>query len=95
MLHQHIIPAVKSAGVGPLSDLQHHAAHLQAEIAKLHALAEKGVSLYERAKKARVLRMETMITIRETVDAAEAVVPANLWTLATYTDLLFLDQTLP
>jgi glutamine synthetase len=38
------------------------------------------------------LRLETMIDIRAVCDAAEEVVPANLWTLATYKELLFLDQ---
>jgi len=34
-----------------------------------------------------------MIDIREVCDAAEGLCPADLWTLPTYTDLLFLDQT--
>ena len=42
---------------------------------------------------ARTLRLETMIDIREVCDAAEGLCPADLWTLPTYTDLLFLDQT--
>ena len=46
-----------------------------------------------KAELARTLRLETMIKIRETCDAAEAVIPADKWTLATYKDLLFLDQT--
>ena len=33
-----------------------------------------------------------MIDIRDTCDAAEAVVPAEHWTLATYGDLLFMDM---
>eukprot|EP00584_Thalassiosira_punctigera_P005522 CAMPEP_0172525800 /NCGR_PEP_ID=MMETSP1067-20121228/821_1 /TAXON_ID=265564 ORGANISM="Thalassiosira punctigera, Strain Tpunct2005C2" /NCGR_SAMPLE_ID=MMETSP1067 /ASSEMBLY_ACC=CAM_ASM_000444 /LENGTH=104 /DNA_ID=CAMNT_0013309155 /DNA_START=51 /DNA_END=361 /DNA_ORIENTATION=- len=33
-----------------------------------------------------------MIDIRTVCDAAEEVVPANLWTLATYKELLFLDS---
>ena len=37
------------------------------------------------------LRLETMISIRETCDAAEAECPANLWTLATYKELQFID----
>jgi glutamine synthetase len=46
----------------------------------------------KKADLARSVRLETMIAIRDTVDAAEAVCPANLWTLATYKELLFLDQ---
>lgn len=37
----------------------------------------------------------TASQVREVVDAAEGVVPADRWTLATYKDLLFLDHTLP
>jgi hypothetical protein len=32
------------------------------------------------------------LQVRETVDAAEAVTPANVWPIATYRDLLFLDS---
>jgi glutamine synthetase len=46
----------------------------------------------ERARLARKLRLETMIEIRAHVDAAEGLVPPNLWTLATYKELLFMDQ---
>ena len=33
-----------------------------------------------------------MIKAREVCDEAEAMVPAHLWPLATYKELLFLDQ---
>ena len=46
--------------------------------------AEPTRILQEPATAARVLRLETMIAARKTVDAAEAVVPADMWTLATY-----------
>jgi glutamine synthetase len=41
-----------------------------------------------KAELSRVLRLETMLKVRETCDAAEAVCPADLWTLATYKELL-------
>lgn len=44
-----------------------------------------------KATKARNLRLVTMEEVRAICDAIEAVVPANLWTLATYHELLFLD----
>ena len=47
---------------------------------------------YESAKLCRTLRLETMIKIRATVDEVEAKCPANLWTYATYKELLFLDS---
>jgi glutamine synthetase type III len=70
-------------------------AQLQRDVTALQAALE-GVHRCEDAKEqgqlARVLRLETMGDIRATVDAAEAVVPAHLWTLATYKELLFMDQ---
>jgi glutamine synthetase len=87
LLNQHIIPSVKAAGIGPLSDLQAAIGTIKSEVSKIHA-AE---SSYDKASLARVLRLETMIDIRAVCDAAEEVCPANLWTLATYKELLFLD----
>lgn len=88
MINQHIIPSVKAAGIGPLSDLEAAVNTIQSAVSEIHA-AEGS---YEKAKLARVLRLETMITIREVCDAAEGIVPAKLWTLATYKELLFLDS---
>merc|ERR1712150_145797 len=88
MINQHIIPSCKAGGVGPLADLEAAVGTLKSAVAEIHA-AE---SSYEKAQLSRVLRLETMIDIRETCDAAEEVVPANLWTLATYKELLFLDS---
>jgi glutamine synthetase len=88
MIKQHMIPSVKAAGVGPLAELEKAVDTLKQAIAGVHAAG----SSYEKASLARVLRLETMIDIREVCDAAEAIVPANLWTLATYKELLFLDS---
>ena len=44
-----------------------------------------------RATAARELRLETMESARAACDKAEEDVPADLWTIATYKDLLFLD----
>lgn len=88
MINQNIIPSVKAAGVGPLDDLAAAVKTLKAAVAEIHA-AETS---YEKAQLARVLRLETMIDIRAVCDAAEEVVPADLWTLATYKELLFLDS---
>jgi len=88
MINQHIIPSVKSAGLGPLADLEAAVGTIKSAMAEIHA-AE---SSYKKAQLARVLRLETMIDIRAVCDAAEEVVPANLWTLATYKELLFLDS---
>jgi glutamine synthetase len=88
MIQQHIIPSVKAAGVGPLAELQDCVTKLKTELGKIH----HAESSLDKAQLARVLRLETMISIRDVCDAAEEVVPANLWTLATYKELLFLDS---
>lgn len=88
MINQHIIPSIKEAGVGPLAELQASIPKLKAAIAGIH----HAETPYEKAKLARVLRLETMIEIREICDAAEDVCPSKLWTLATYKELLFLDS---
>ncbi|KAL7504558.1 hypothetical protein ACHAXN_002180 [Cyclotella atomus] len=88
MIQQHIIPSVKAAGVGPLADLEAAIKTLKTALAEVHGADDS----YKKAQLSRVLRLETMIDIRAICDAAEEVVPANLWTLATYKELLFLDQ---
>ena len=88
MIQQHVIPSVKSACVGPLAELQADLDRLKNALAELHHIDD----LPERAQKARVLRLETMVDIRKHTDIAEEVVPPALWTLATYKELLFMDQ---
>ncbi|KAL3774381.1 hypothetical protein HJC23_012157 [Cyclotella cryptica] len=87
MIQQHIIPSVKAAGIGPLGDLEAAVATLKGALKEVHDSEDS----YKKAQLSRVLRLETMIDIRAVCDAAEEVVPANLWTLATYKELLFLD----
>merc|ERR1712007_73360 len=67
---------------------QHIIPTLKAAIAEIHAAEDS----YKAAQLSRVLRLETMIDIRAICDAAEEVVPADLWTLATYKELMFLDS---
>lgn len=88
MIQKHIIPSVKKSGMGSLSDLEGCIDKLKASVAKIHAAD----SSYEKAKIARVLRLETMMDVRAVCDATEAVVPSADWTLATYQELLFLDS---
>lgn len=88
MIQKHIIPSVKKSGMGSLSDLEGCIDKLKADVAKIHAAD----SSYEKAKIARVLRLETMMDVRAVCDATEAVVPSADWTLATYQELLFLDS---
>merc|ERR1719203_1264386 len=88
MMNQHIIPSVKESGVGPLAELETDVRTLRGAITGLH----DAKTSYEKAKLARVLRLETMLDIRKHCDSAEAVVPNSLWTLASYKELLFLDS---
>ena len=88
MINQHIIPACKKSGVGPVAELEAALPKLKSALAEIHA-AETSQA---KAQLARILRLETMIDIREVCDAAEEVVPASDWTLDTYKELLFLDS---
>lgn len=88
MIQQHIIPSCKNSQVGPIEALQRSVVLLKEGLAKIH----HAETPYEKAQLSRVLRLETMIEARTLCDEAEEVVPANLWTLATYKELLFLDS---
>jgi glutamine synthetase len=88
MINQHVIPSVKAAGEGPVSELEAAVVTLKDAVAGIH----DAKSSLEKARLGRVLRLETMINIRVVCDRAEETVPAELWTLATYKDLLFLDS---
>mmetsp|Transcript_8757 Transcript_8757/g.19635 ORF Transcript_8757/g.19635 Transcript_8757/m.19635 type:complete len:725 (+) Transcript_8757:115-2289(+) len=88
MIQQHIIPSVKAAGIGPLSDLEAAVGTLKGAMNEIHSAEDS----YKAAQLSRVLRLETMIDIRAVCDAAEEICPANLWTLATYKELMFLDS---
>jgi len=89
MLNQHVIPSVKRSGVGPLAELEAAVGAIHFALKGIHNEADDKA----KANLARKFRLETMVSIREVADAAEAVVPADLWTLATYNELLFLDKT--
>lgn len=92
MINQHVLPSVRNAEI-PEGDafegkLTAAVDELKAGLAAVHA----GGDECAKATAARVLRLETMESARAVCDAAEEVVPADLWTLATYKELLFLDS---
>ena len=58
---------------------------------KLHAM-EKADEGAPKAIVARQLRLETMVQVREVCDSVEGAIPPEMWTLATYKELLFLDS---
>jgi len=86
MIKQHIIPSCKAADV-PIAELETAVASVEGGLSKMHAAADE----YAKATVARELRLETMEDVRAVCDKVEAIVPAELWTIATYKDLLFLD----
>jgi len=88
MIHQHVVPSLKAADL-PTADVAAAADTVDAALLAIHAEED----LVTKANLARTLRLETMVDLRAPIDAAEKRCPANLWTLATYTELLFLDQT--
>jgi len=88
LINQHVIPSVKKAGCGPLESLNQAVDTLKTALKEIHDTEDS----YEKAKLARVLRLETMADLRKVCDEAEEVVPDELWTLATYKELLFLDS---
>lgn len=88
MVIHHVIPSVKAAGQGPLRHLEDAVKTLRAALRKIHETEDS----YQKAKLARVLRLDTMVGLRKVCDAAEDVVPSSLWTIATYKELLFMDS---
>jgi len=86
MINGHVLPSCQKAKV----DGSKISAGLAKIKSKLHEM-EGASSPYEKAKVARVLRLEIMEEVRKACDEAEAMVPAADWTLATYKELLFLD----
>ena len=87
MINQYAIPSAKAAGIDT-SAMAEGVTKLKASLAGIHAATDN----LESAKLCRVLRLETMIEVRKTVDEVEAECPANLWSYATYKELLFLDS---
>jgi len=87
MMKQHVLPSVANAGLEGDEVLAAVDA-VEAGLAAMHAEP----SSFEQAKLARVLRLETMEAARDVCDTLEGEIPANLWTLATYKELLFLDS---
>lgn len=90
MINQHVVPSIKAAGTGGEKKIAKQTEVLEKAIEGIHGAADE----FAAASLARTLRLETMINIRTMCDDAEAMVPPELWTLATYKELLFLDTHL-
>jgi len=92
MIRQHVYPsALKAASLNINAGADKLKAGAATILDKLHAM-EKATEGQSRAKVARQLRLETMAEIRGLCDEAEAIIPPEMWTIATYKDLLFLDS---
>ena len=101
IMEQNVIPSTEEASAlmksvsDPrldVSKLRGAVKGLQQALDDIHAQPDH----MEAARKARVLRLETMVATRELCDLAEAACPAHLWSLPTYAEMLFdsewLDQ---
>ena len=87
MINQHVIPSCKKAELGFVKKLEDSVKTLKKAVGEIHGASDEA----EAAALARVLRLDTMIKVREVCDEAEGLCPPSLWTLASYSELLFLD----
>jgi glutamine synthetase len=96
MITMNVVPDCKKAcQVGGASLSSGVISNLEAAVPKLEASLSKMTgagSELEKAKLARVLRLETMEEVRVLCDEAEGLVPEGSWSLGTYKELLFLDS---
>lgn len=88
MMQKHIIPAAKESQNAYTDKLSSELTTLQNALHAIHHTDDAK----ERARLARTLRLETMINSRKVCDEVEALIPPHAWTLATYKELLFIDQ---
>ena len=90
MIKQHIIPSATKSAPSHVAGLEAAVGQLEAKLQAVHAADSAKAAALE----ARELRLEVIEEVRLLCDACEAAVPAADWTIATYKELLFLDQTL-
>jgi glutamine synthetase len=88
MINQYIIPSCKRSGKGPLQELRSSVRTLNESLESL----KSEPNLANRAELSRELRLEIMSDVRSICDMAEAEVPAEHWLLATYNELLYIDE---
>ena len=87
IINQHVIPSCKKAELNFVKQLEDSVKSLKRSLHEIHVSSEAS----DAAALARILRLDTMIKIREVCDEAESLCPPSLWSLATYSELLFLD----
>mmetsp|Transcript_6248 Transcript_6248/g.22875 ORF Transcript_6248/g.22875 Transcript_6248/m.22875 type:complete len:615 (+) Transcript_6248:525-2369(+) len=87
IINQHVIPSCKKAELNFVKQLEDSVKSLKRSLHEIHISSEAS----DAAALARILRLDTMIKVREVCDEAESLCPPSLWSLATYSELLFLD----
>jgi glutamine synthetase len=87
MVKKYIIPAVNSIETGPLQSLQECVQAITEKVAEIKRVDSH--NLVKSAELSQQLRLDLMMKMRDACDDAESVVPANLWPLATYKELMF------
>ena len=93
MINQHVYPScLKAQSLKIEAGADKVKAGAAEVLKKLHAM-EKADDGAPKARLARELRMDTMAKVRAICDEAESLIPPEMWTLATYKELLFLDST--
>lgn len=94
MVRSLVIPSARKAGEvlsEQVSKLIDYIARLTDEIRALNDVDE----MYDRAKQAQDMRLCTMVELRKICDEVERNVPAEIWPLATYRELLLNDMFSP
>jgi len=92
MIRQHVLPSCLKAATLKIDAGTDKVKAGADEVVKQLHLMEKAEDGAPKARIARDLRMETMAKVRALCDDAESLVPPEMWTLATYKELLFLDS---
>ena len=88
IINQFIIPSCKRCNRGPIPELLASVSTLKESLQALKAEPD----LATRAELSRELRLEIMVDVRKICDSAEAEVPEEKWLLATYKELLYIDE---
>jgi len=89
MIKQHILPQARECELDVhVQGLEDAVRMLTEALAEIHNTGDNT----QRAALSRVVRLQTMTTVRVLCDEVEGLVPEEMWTIATYKELLFIDQ---
>jgi len=91
MITEQVIPTVKAAGLQDhslLMQLQESVAELKADFNSLQDIEE----FEGKAAASQTVRLEKMVAVRRLCDQLETLVPAAMWPIASFRDLIFDDM---